>query len=168
MHLTSAAVSCSDAKPNATSLSTHSSRKTSSPITVTTSLCNFSFVSTPPPRRPRSIRPHHHHPTRRKGHPHSSRSLTYQPPAAAPENPTELIEAPNTDRDTNDVGVHVGVSSAAREHPTHDGRRLRASGTHSTPHRAPSSDRAHLMRLAVTGTRSQEADIRTEATSILS
>lgn len=165
MHLSSSAVvSCSDAKPNTTSLSSYSSRKTPSPITAITSLCTSTFVSTPPQRRPRRIRLRHHHPTRRKGNHHSGRKLTYQS-ATDLDDPNALIKAPNIGRGTSDVGVRAGVYLADREHPIHDGRRRRASGIRSIPPRAPSSDRPRLMRLLH---KSQEADIRKEATSILS
>lgn len=167
MHLPSAAVSCSDAKPNTTSLSSYSRRKSSSPITVTTFVCSSTLVSTPPQRRPRSFRLRLHHPPRRKAYLYSSRKLTYQPPADL-ENPNALIKAPNRDLDTNDAGAHVEVFSAAdRGHPIHDGRRRPVSGTHSIPLHARSSARPRLMRPADIGSESQEVDIRKEATSIL-
>jgi len=169
MHLPSAAVSCSDAKPNTISPSSYSSRKTSLPITDTTSIRTSSSTPAPPRRRPRSIRLRRHHPTRRKGHHHHHNSpKRTSPPATALKDPHVLIEAPNIDRDINDVGVHAGVYLADREHRIHEGRRRRVSGTHSTPRRAQSSDRPHPMRLADTGKQSQEADIPKEATSILS
>lgn len=161
---TSAAVPCSDAKPNSTSLSSYpSSRKTPSPITVTTSLC----TSTPPQRRPRSFRLRRHHPTRRKDHPSRRRKLA-DPSTTHHEDPKTPIEASNTGHDTSDVGVRAGLSSADREHPTRESRRPRVSGTPSTPRRASSSDRHRLVRLVPIGQKSQEADIQKAATNILS
>ena len=167
MHLSpsaSAALSCSDAKPNATSLSSYSSRKTPSPITAVTSPTS---VSTPPPRpRQRSVRLRPHHPTRRKDH-HSGRELA-DPSARRHEGPLALIEEASKIGPSNlTVGVDAAVSLADRLHPTHDGRRPRASGTQSTPRRALSSGRRRLMRLVNVGKKSQEADIPKEATSIL-
>ena len=160
MHLLPAAVPCSNAKPNTTSLSSYSNRKLPSPITVTSSI----RTSTPPQRRQRSTRLRRHHPTRRKDHPYNSRKITYSSVKHL-EDPDVLIEASNLGRDTSDVGVRAGVYLVERDLPIREGPRDRVSGARSILLRALSSDRPLLMRLRH---KSQKADIRKEATSILS